>query len=289
MMTLNFEGWFQCRFATDPDPPDDPMGMSGPTFAVPGEPPLDRFIRLQNYIKPRYPRNTAAGVAVVAVEIDGIRENSHLLLGAAVDLLENPMFYQRNFIVTRQNLQAPIDPFHIQVTGKANNVKIRRKDLIDLLHPANNYDDVFLDEALVARRCNTMTPQATDVAEATGFMNYDEVRAQRKRDLEQLLAKERDPVERAALEKRILAIANDRYLAGERLAATQFLGMRADYAFAINGPAAVEDSSRVLKGTIGMAQAWPISFWMGGYDVDTMFGFLRGSLQVPFLPDSVIS
>ena len=47
MLRLSFEGWFQCRLATDPDPPDEVRGVSGWTFAVAGEPDLDRVIRLQ--------------------------------------------------------------------------------------------------------------------------------------------------------------------------------------------------------------------------------------------------
>jgi len=27
VLELDFEGWWQCRFATDPDPTDDPRGV----------------------------------------------------------------------------------------------------------------------------------------------------------------------------------------------------------------------------------------------------------------------
>ena len=32
MLKLLFEGYFQMRMATDPDPPDDPRGLSGYTL-----------------------------------------------------------------------------------------------------------------------------------------------------------------------------------------------------------------------------------------------------------------
>ena len=37
---LKFTGWFQCRLATDPDPTDEPRGVSGYVRAVAGEPDL---------------------------------------------------------------------------------------------------------------------------------------------------------------------------------------------------------------------------------------------------------
>src|SRR6185503_3047945 len=44
---LAFAGFFECRLATDPDPFDELRGTSGWTFALPGEPNLDRIIRFQ--------------------------------------------------------------------------------------------------------------------------------------------------------------------------------------------------------------------------------------------------
>ena len=45
---LTFSGWVQCRMATDPDPTNDPRGVSGYSFAIPGEPDMDRIIYFQN-------------------------------------------------------------------------------------------------------------------------------------------------------------------------------------------------------------------------------------------------
>ena len=44
---IKFEGWFQCRLATDPDPADEPRGVDGYIHAIPSERDLDRIIRLQ--------------------------------------------------------------------------------------------------------------------------------------------------------------------------------------------------------------------------------------------------
>ena len=46
-LTANFEGYFMCRMATDPDPTNEKRGMSGYTMALVEEDPLDQVIRLQ--------------------------------------------------------------------------------------------------------------------------------------------------------------------------------------------------------------------------------------------------
>ena len=44
MIEVRYSGWFQCRLATDPDPYDEPRGVSGYLHAYVGEPDLDRRI-----------------------------------------------------------------------------------------------------------------------------------------------------------------------------------------------------------------------------------------------------
>src|SRR4051794_3229551 len=46
-LVLAFEGWCSLRQPTDPDPFDEPRGVSGYSFAFAGEPDLDRVINLQ--------------------------------------------------------------------------------------------------------------------------------------------------------------------------------------------------------------------------------------------------
>ena len=91
MITLNFEGWFQCRLATDPDPSDEPRGVSGWTFAVAGEEDLDRIIRLQQPVSPRSPGpGSKVGVVVKAVSLDGQHVLDHPLVGASSNSSTNP-------------------------------------------------------------------------------------------------------------------------------------------------------------------------------------------------------
>ncbi len=104
MMNLEFEGWWQCRFATDPDPADDPRGVSGPTFVVAGEEPLDRIIRWQSPRFPRYPMEKSVGVTVRRVTFGAPPSSSgapsnvepdaaHPLVGTPVSLLAAPEFH----------------------------------------------------------------------------------------------------------------------------------------------------------------------------------------------------
>ena len=46
-LVLEFEGWCSLRLPTDPDPSDEPRGISGYTFAFAGEPDFDRVLNLQ--------------------------------------------------------------------------------------------------------------------------------------------------------------------------------------------------------------------------------------------------
>src|SRR5262249_60986872 len=47
VLELDFQGWLQCRLATDPDGAHVRRGVTGNGFAIGDEPDLDRIIRLQ--------------------------------------------------------------------------------------------------------------------------------------------------------------------------------------------------------------------------------------------------
>jgi len=281
-MELRFEGWWQCRFATDPDPTDDPRGVSGPTFTVAGEPPFDRVLRFQNPIAPRFPHEEDLGIYVSEVRVAGELIAEHPLIGAAVDLLGEPQFMQRNLIYVTAPFIVIVDPFDLRISGTG--IVLQRAAYWDVVRPALTFDDVFLEPALVTPRLNEIEVQSAIVAEATGVMDYEAARRQRALDLETMRARSTDPTTRAALAKRITAIANDQVLEGARLAATQFMGMRASYDFPLNGGPLVEDSAGALGGTVGTSQLWQVRFWLGGYDVDSLCGYMRGELHLPFHP-----
>ncbi|GAC1359528.1 MAG: hypothetical protein NVSMB42_18840 [Herpetosiphon sp.] len=290
MLYLDFQGWWQNRMSNDPDPSDEPRGVSGPTFACPGEPDLDRIIRLQNPVMPRYPHEHDIGVDVYQVSVDDPRAEGgrrvlpeHPLMDAHVELLDGAKFDERNFVVLYQKM--PIDPFHLRIASVDEQIVIERVDLFDITQPGLSYEDVLLDEpAMMLRRTIAVVPNSPVVAEATGVLDYAEHRRERRRQLEKLAEEESDRVKQAALQKRIRNLAkDDQGMAGTTAPAQLFLGLCGTYAFSINGPGRVLDPKERLGGKIGLSQDWPLQFWMGGFDVDTLCGYMRGTLAVTFL------
>jgi hypothetical protein len=279
MLTLNFEGWFQCRLATDPDPSDDPRGVSGWTFAVAGEEDLDRIIRLQEPISPRS-HGGEVGVVVRAVSVGGQQIPDHPLVGGRVDLLDEPKFEGRNGIVAEDAAEC-IDPFHLRITG--GGVTLRRKDLLDPQNPERKIHEV---DPSVLRRRQPVEGEAVEravIADATGIMDYVGYRRERKERLEEDLEQMGDPTKQAALRKRIADI--DESLDLERRdIRLGILGASLVYRFAIRGPAEVVDERDALRGVVGTLLPWPVEFWVGGWDADALCGYMRGSLQLPFRP-----
>ncbi len=98
-LAIFFQGWFQCRLATDPDPTDEPRGVSGSTFALGNEPDLDRVIYFQHPPDgTRRSHGPEVCVNIVRAQI-GSRELPWFA-GTAVDLLGRPKFENRNFVLT---------------------------------------------------------------------------------------------------------------------------------------------------------------------------------------------
>ena len=128
MFMLEFAGWFQCRLATDPDAYDDPRGQGGWTFAMPGEPDLDRLIRFQDPVAPRS-YGPLPSVTVRRVRVGGTLVPTHALVGAAVRFGEGAMFDGRNGEIATA-AQEPIIPFRISV--EAAGVRVVGFDPIDL-------------------------------------------------------------------------------------------------------------------------------------------------------------
>lgn len=276
MLVIHFEGWFQCRLATDPDPTDEPRGVSGFTFALAGEPDFDRIIRLQNPVAPRS-HGPTVGVYVKSVFVEGQQAPEHPLLGAYVDLLGDAKFESRNYIVADGSM-GPIEPFHLQISGDA--VTLSRQDL---LYP----DDPDLKLHQIPPICFErrgslikMTEDRLRIADATGISDPIAYRNQRQALLKADLRRSEDAVTQASLEKRI------RELGITDLKKLQVISLILynDYRFNINGPAEILDPYNKLNGAVDTSQDWPIAFWLGAWDTDALCGYMRGMLTVPFMP-----
>jgi hypothetical protein len=116
-LKINFEGYFLCRLTTDPDPTDEPRGVSGYTLALAGEDNLDNWIQLnpsQQYLKRNFrepgPTLVAKGDINLGVKVTStdpgpaVYPPAARLIGLPVNLLSDPKtgvpkFEGRNDIV----------------------------------------------------------------------------------------------------------------------------------------------------------------------------------------------
>lgn len=270
MLIVCFQGWFQVRLATDPDPADEPRGVSGTTFAVAGEPDFDRVVRFHDPVAPRS-FGQPVGVFVHEVTLQGQRQPDHALLGARVEMLEDPIFMNHNNVVTISETE-PMDPFHLKLSRGA--LSLQRNDYWDPSRP-----ELTAFEAppeIMQRRLGVLSKDSLKVGLTTGITDYAAYRLERRRSLEEELARTRGEVARSALSKRIKELSReDDTFPRERL------GYCMTYRFALNGRALVEDRDAQLGGTPDLERDWPLELWMGAYDSDTLCGFTTGILEVP--------
>ena len=122
MLTLKYQGWFQCRLATDPDPSDEKRGVSGYMKSLPREPDFDRIIRFHNPIIQRS-HTPKVGVNVTKVYLKNEPIENHSLIGANINLENNPKFYGFNGIVADDGIE-PIVPFNLSISTQ--NIRLSR-------------------------------------------------------------------------------------------------------------------------------------------------------------------
>lgn len=268
MLTLEFAGWFCCRLATDPDPSDEPRGVSGWTYAVAGEPDLDRIIRFQDapVVRSHGPR---VGVDITRVTLDGHELSSHPLLGGRVELLDDAKFEGRNGLVSEDALE-PMLPFHLSLAGPG--LRVSRRDPPD----AQDRPIYEIEPQLLLRQFEEREapPSPAEVLAAIQITDPVEHARRRIRALQaDLAAAEQagDDAARAALDRRLRALGpiNPRMLIS--------YGFRVG---ALGGDGTVDgvaDPGAVLD----TVQPWPFRAWLGAWDVDAMCGFIRGRLEIP--------
>src|SRR5262245_38929497 len=192
MFSFMCAGWFQVRLASDPAPSDEPRGVSGYACAVAGEPNLDRIIRLQPPVVQRS-YCPAVGVKLIAVYQDGKLTTGHPMLGADVELLDQPRFEGHNGIVAEAGFE-PVVPFHFKMAKDGFLIQRTHQD-----------DEEFPFAELKATGLNF---SAAEIAEATGIWDLPTSWDERKAKLADDLKGTSDPTEKAALAKRIETLSN---------------------------------------------------------------------------------
>ena len=270
-LILEFEGWCSLRLPTDPDPSDEPRGVSGYTFAFAGEPDFDRVLNLQARAGMSYrSHGPELGVTVKrAARTDGYVVTA--LQAARVDLLGGPIIENRNWTLTLPGFE-PIVPFHLHVAGDGV--------VLDRLAPLNPADPSqplwqVAQALLEAQGAQGMEYEPATVGDATGEWDPLGIVKARLATLQRDLEHEQDPVARTALEGRIAELSyavanpNDR-----RVLVRNFVER---FGFNMVGDATVD-------GVDGLdtTAPWRIDFWLGGWDPDLLSLYMKGALNVPY-------
>jgi hypothetical protein len=265
MIQLQFEGWFECRLATDPDPSDEFRGISGWTFAVAGEPDLDRIIRFQP--EESVDRMKKVGVKVTKVWENGILDSSHILLDAKVNLLDSPSFEGRNGI-TYEDTEEPIFPFHIEVSK--DNILIQRE-----------FRDLITGDFKLQKSSGT-TGGPSIMKEATGdIIDRKLFRQKRLEYLHTELSNANDEIEKIALQKRINEINPEKEEKNKSIQQA-LLYAALTYRYVLEGPYfSIIDPDRKLDMIDG--SPWIIDFWTGVWDTDALCGYMKGDILLPSL------
>lgn len=266
-----FTGWIQVRLATNPDPPDERRGISGYTFALPGEPDLDRLLRTSDPVAPRS-HGPPIGVIVRRVVVDGAPADAHPLVGARFDLASAPRFESVNDVVMAQGYEA-LEPFDVRLTQ--GDFELGRRDYLDPARP--DLTVYTAPPALLAARRTAVFNYGTEILkEATGGTDPAAFRAARLALLRADLATTKDPTYHAGLTRRIRELENTDP-ADRRTVSMQFIESRT---YALNGPAAVRDPHRWLLG-LDTTAPWRVDLTMGSWDADAMAAYATGSISLP--------
>ena len=124
-LVLEFEGWCSLRLPTDPDPSDEPRGISGYTFAFAGEPDFDRVLNLQP--RPGMPiRSHSPELGVKVRTASAATAQAWRCRARAVDLLGGPIIENRNWTLTLPGFE-PIVPFHLRVERRRGRARARSR------------------------------------------------------------------------------------------------------------------------------------------------------------------
>ncbi|MEZ4402343.1 MAG: hypothetical protein R3B06_20125 [Kofleriaceae bacterium] len=272
-VVCSYRGFLQVRLATNPDPTDERRGVSGYTFALPGEPDLDRVLRSEAPVAPRS-HGPTVGLAVDRVTVDGVAVTTHPLLGAQVALRSEPLFESVNEVVMAQGFEA-LEPFDLEL--RQGGFRFRRRDYLDPNQPDATVYTVP-PQLLAARRTAAFSISTQLMQAALGTTDATAFRAQRLRALQDDLARTTDPTARAALTRRIseLEITDP---TDRRTASMAWIESRT---YALNGPIELIDPAGWLTG-LDTFSNYHCDLALGAWDVDALSAYAVGTVTLPLL------
>lgn len=256
MVTIKFQGWFQCRLATDPDPVDEPRGVSGYMQCLPGEPDLDRIIRFHNPVVNRAYGPTI-GVFITKVADKNQVYDNHKLIGSAFNLDNDPMFYGYNGIIGDDGFE-PIVPLDISITQ--GNFQVKRSAL----------DQPMQYPFTEGKPTNQILLGGHDIAEATGIWDIASHLEARRKRLEQDLLTVTDEIEKAGIAQRVKFLLSP--------SPFRYFNARMNWNRPLAGKVTEAHNQYI---NIPDKTPWTLSFWMGGWDPDALAGYVSGILRMP--------
>lgn len=290
MLILDFEGYFQDRMTTDPDPTDERRGVSGYTFALAGEPDLDNIV----YFQPDEPGvwerkfgphgGPKVGVTVRRAQRDGRDVDD--LVGGKIAFL-GAQLLEHNGILIREDFFV-IDPFRVTLAA-GGNVLLDRVDYLDPTNPHLPPEQVT-GAQLQRRQPAKFTSNSAEVARATGLPNAQNVtlmanRLRRRESLELLLGATTDDVERAALETRIeqLAIVEQWWNLSQGSPGNRPIDRRAAQLALQASGWNIDMNGKIFTNLVDGDESlpWNVEFWMGGWDGDALCGYVKGTWTIP--------
>jgi hypothetical protein len=305
-LLLAFEGYFQMRMATDPDPTDELRGVSGYTFALAGEPDLDAKVHLQPDEPGVWQRKFGVGddegadlpvarrsksggprvgVVVTSASIGGNPAPEYQ--DARVQFLDAQILEHNGVLV--RNDYFFVDPLHVRVSDRDGKVLVERKDWVN---PANVAMPLWeaTSQMLLRRQPNFVQSNSPLVAAATGLPDAGNEtlirnREARRKSLEVLLAKTKDSTAQAALVTRIeqLRIVEQWWNLAVGTFKDRPIDRRAHQLALLFDGWNIAVMGNPTVNTVGAdeTQPWPLKFWMGGWDGDALTGYVKGTWEIP--------
>lgn len=260
MTTIDFEGFFQCRLATDSDVYNHPRGQNGWTFAFANEPDLDRIIRFWDPVSVRSYSPTF-GVKVTRVNGDP----EHALAGAKVELHPMAVFEGHNGTIADATHE-PISP--CRWTVSKGRFRMERGTAYNVQSVAQRAP--FMGKGGIPVPINNLRGMViTNPAQALAF------REARRQALAADLATATNANDRALLSGRINALATN--TAGAPIG-TMFMAV--NYEHPLKDAPTVSDPDRLLGATPDISNDWEVQYWMGCFDSDTHSAFVKGYLSI---------
>jgi hypothetical protein len=305
LLEVDYQGYFMCRLATDPDPTNEDRGMSGYTMALASEDTLDQVIRLQvtpeflarNARPPLLDMDVTIGVTVTGARFEGqpFAPATAALAGAKVYLdgsdppMKGPIFDSRNNITgSDDTMSFVVAPYNLRIQNDATGVRLTASDYLVPSEPQKQLWQI-LDPTVYQRRLTVcFDTNDTEVAQATGVFDQYGYFRDRRRYLEKRIADllvvraSAPPSAWPALDAEIQGYRTRVYQLefwGDRVISK--LQAKCAWRWDINGPQTVTGD---LGGTVAVGQPWTTRFWFGGWDGDLLIGYMRGSLTLPFTP-----